>query len=51
MARGGHLVLFINDIMAGINRVSGKFPGLEIVYTDTNLSSKAAIWKRLGVLT
>jgi hypothetical protein len=51
MTWGGHLFLFINDVMAGINRVSGKFPGLKIVYTDTNLSSKAAIWKQLGVFT
>jgi hypothetical protein len=27
MAWGGYLVLFINDIMAGINRVSGNFSG------------------------
>jgi hypothetical protein len=51
MAWRGHLVLFINDIMAGINRVSGKFPGLEIVYVNTNLSPKADTWKRLGAFT
>jgi hypothetical protein len=51
MAWGGHSAWFINDIMAGINRVSGKFPGLEIVFVNTNLSPKADIWKRLGVFT
>jgi hypothetical protein len=51
MAWGGHLICLINDIMACITRDSGKFPGLEIVFVNTNLSPKVDIWKRLGVFT
>jgi hypothetical protein len=51
MAWGGHLVWFINDVMACLKLVSGKFPGLEIVYVNTNSSPKADIWKRLEVFT
>jgi hypothetical protein len=51
MAWGGHWVWFMSDIMACIKRVSGKFPGLKIVFVNTNLSPKVDIWKRLEVFT
>jgi hypothetical protein len=45
MAWGGYLILFISDIMAGINRFSGKFPGLKIVFVNTILSPKVDTWE------
>jgi hypothetical protein len=51
MAWGGRLVWFINDIVVDIDGISGKFPGLKIVFVNTNLSPKVDIWKRLKVFT